>query len=137
MLLERIETTEPIMDNGVVPCPIRDILGRVGGRWTVDVLVELNAAPRHFNELHRVIRGVSRRMLTLTLRGLERDGIISRTVRPGPVRVVDYAVTELGRELSEQMVALTVWSQLQRPQIERARAAYDARSLSDRQGAIA
>ena len=106
-------------------CPIRDILGRVGGRWVVDILVHLDTQPQHFSALHRTIAGVSRRMLTLSLRGLERDGIITRTVRPGNVRVVDYSITPLGRELSAQMVALSLWSRSRYAAIYEAREAYD------------
>ena len=106
-------------------CPIRDILGRVGGRWVVDILVHLDAEPQHFSALNRAIAGISRRMLTLSLRGLERDGIITRTVRPGNVRVVEYAITPLGRELSAQMVALSLWSRSRYSAIYDAREAYD------------
>jgi DNA-binding HxlR family transcriptional regulator len=87
--------------------------------------VHLDAQPQHFSALHRTITGVSRRMLTLSLRGLERDGIIARTVRPGNVRVVEYAITPLGRELSAQMVALSQWSRSRYAAIYEARETYD------------
>ncbi|HTU63507.1 MAG TPA: helix-turn-helix domain-containing protein, partial [Polyangiales bacterium] len=81
-------------------CPAtREILNRVGDKWSVLVVVLLGDASKRFNELRRAIEGISQRMLTTTLRGLERDGLVKRTVYPTNPPQVDYALTKLGRTL--------------------------------------
>lgn len=106
-------------------CPIRQILGRLGGRWTLEIILTLGNGSRHFADLERGIAGVSRRMLTLTLRALERDGLIRRTPAARPGAPVQYALTPLGVSLDEQLQALTEWSRIRRDEIFAARAAYD------------
>jgi DNA-binding HxlR family transcriptional regulator len=91
-------------------CPTRRILDRIGDRWTVLVIGVLGNGDARFSELGRRIQGISQKMLTQTLRGLERDGLVRRTVYPEvPVRVV-YALTEAGRTLQEPLRALQRWS---------------------------
>jgi DNA-binding HxlR family transcriptional regulator len=91
-------------------CPARRILDRIGDRWTVLVVGVLADGEARFSELSRRIEGVSKKMLTQTLRGLERDGLVRRTVYPEvPVRVV-YALTDAGRTLCEPLRALQEWS---------------------------
>jgi DNA-binding HxlR family transcriptional regulator len=104
---------------------ISDILARVGDKWSVLVVSRLGEGPLRFNELRRSIGGISQRMLTLTLRGLERDGLITRTVFPTIPPRVDYALTPLGRDLLNPVSALGAWAIRNQPKIARAREAFD------------
>jgi DNA-binding HxlR family transcriptional regulator len=108
-------------------CPVRDVLSRVGDKWSVLTVVLLQDGPRRFNELRRSIDGISQRMLTLTLRALERDGLVTRTVTPTTPPRVDYALTDLGRTLLGPITALAEWSEANREAIQRARELFDAR----------
>lgn len=105
---------------------VSDVLGRVGDKWSVLIITMLGDGPRRFNELKRMVSGVSQRMLTLSLRGLERDGLITRTVTPSTPPRVDYELTALGRSLLGTVSALSAWALDNRGAIEKARAAYDA-----------
>ena len=87
----------------------------------------LFAGPKRFNEIKRLIGGISQRMLTLTLRGLERDGLVTRTIFPTIPPRVDYELTDLGRGLSEPVMALGQWAKMHRPEIETARDRFDQR----------
>ena len=89
---------------------ISDVLARVGDKWSVLVVTRLGERALRFNELRRSIGGISQRMLTLTLRGLERDGLITRTMFPTIPPRVDYALTPLGRDLLEPVSALGAWA---------------------------
>lgn len=109
-------------------CPIREVLDRVGDKWSVLVVVLLGDRSHRFTELHRAIDGISHRMLTLTLRVLERDGLVSRTVHPMVPPRVEYALTDLGRTLLLPLSALADWAGAHREDILTARARYDARS---------
>ncbi|OYU87701.1 MAG: transcriptional regulator [Bradyrhizobiaceae bacterium PARB1] len=104
---------------------VASVLARVGDKWSVLVIMMLGDGPRRFNELKRMIGGVSQRMLTLTLRGLERDGLVTRTVYPTIPPRVDYDLTELGRGLSEPVKALGTWALTHLPQIQTAREKFD------------
>jgi len=104
---------------------ISDILSRVGDKWSVLVVTRLGDGPLRFNELRRTIGGISQRMLTLTLRGLERDGLITRTVFPTVPPRVDYALTALGRDLLNPVSALGAWAIRNQPKIARAREQFD------------
>lgn len=98
------------------------VLDRIGDKWTVMVVGALSKGPVRFNALMRLIGGVSHRMLTLTLRGLEQDGLVKRTVYPTVPPKVEYQLTDVGRSLIEPLSALTVWAQTHLPAIEAARA---------------
>jgi DNA-binding HxlR family transcriptional regulator len=89
---------------------ISTLLSRIGDKWTVLVVSELGEGSKRFNELRRQIPSVSQRMLTLTLRNLERDGLVNRTVTPTIPPRVDYELTELGRSLLEPVNALSAWA---------------------------
>ena len=102
-----------------------DVLSRVGDKWSVLVVSRLGDGPKRFNELRREIGGISQRMLTLTLRGLERDGLITRTVVPTVPPRVDYELTALGRDLLNPGSALGAWAIRNQPKIARARAQFD------------
>lgn len=106
---------------------VSDVLARVGDKWSVLVIAALGQRPHRFNELKRAIDGVSQRMLTLTVRGLERDGFITRTVTPSIPPRVDYALTDLGRSVLEPTRAMGEWALANREAVEAARRAYDAR----------
>ena len=101
------------------------ILARIGDKWSVLVVMYLSEESRRFNELKRRIDGISQRMLTLTLRGLERDGLVSRTVTPTIPPRVDYALTDLGRSLRQPVQALGLWALDNHAAIDKARERYD------------
>ncbi|MFD6949087.1 HxlR family transcriptional regulator [Nocardiopsis sp. TSRI0078] len=107
-------------------CGIRDVLDRVGDKWSVLVIVELAHGPRRFRRLQRAIDGISQRMLTLTVRRLERDGLVLRTVYPTVPAQVDYRLTETGASLIHLVKALADWSLEHRDTVARARRAYDS-----------
>lgn len=111
-------------------CVAREILDRVGDKWSVYVIHMLGGQMRRFSELRRGIEGISQRMLTVTLRGLERDGIVTRTVYPVVPPRVDYALTPLGETLLETVCSLMTWAETHRPDIDAARARYDGRGDS-------
>src|SRR5271156_6632590 len=104
---------------------ISDLLGRIGDKWSVLVVSRLGEGPRRFNELRRSIGGISQRMLTLTLRGLERDGLITRTAFATIPPRVDYALTALGRDLLTPVSALGAWAIRNQPKIAKAREQFD------------
>ncbi|MGU3359327.1 winged helix-turn-helix transcriptional regulator [Methylobacterium sp. M6A4_1b] len=101
------------------------VLSRIGDKWTILVVMMLTDGPRRFNELKRMIGGVSQRMLTFTLRGLERDGLVSRTVYPTIPPRVEYELTELGRSLQKPVQALGAWAFANLPTIQNARSRFD------------
>ncbi|VIO75505.1 winged helix-turn-helix transcriptional regulator [Bradyrhizobium ivorense] len=107
---------------------VASVLARVGDKWSVFVIMNLIEGPRRFNELKRIINGISQRMLTLTLRGLERDGLVTRTIYPTIPPRVDYELTDLGRGLAEPVKALGQWAFSHLPEIEGARSKFDARN---------
>src|SRR6059036_3024463 len=107
---------------------VASVLARVGDKWSVFVIMMLIDGPQRFNELKRKIGGISQRMLTLTLRGLERDGLVTRTMFPTIPPRVDYELTDLGRGLSKPVEALGKWAFEHRDQIESARTKFDGRS---------
>ncbi|WP_186259899.1 winged helix-turn-helix transcriptional regulator [Burkholderia gladioli] len=88
----------------------REILDRIGDKWSLYIVATLANGPRRFNELKRGIDGISQRMLTLTLRGLERDGLITRTMYPTIPPRVDYELTDMGRTLLKPVMALVNWA---------------------------
>ena len=104
---------------------VASILARVGDKWSVFVIVLLGNGPRRFNEIKRMVGGISQRMLTLTLRGLERDGLVTRTVFPTIPPRVDYALTPLGRDLLNPVSALGEWATRNQTKIARAREKFD------------
>ena len=110
---------------------VATVLSRVGDKWSVLVIMLLGDRPRRFNELKRMIGGISQRMLTLTLRGLERDGLVIRTVFPTVPPRVDYELTDLGRGLSQPVRALGEWAHRHQPDIETARQNFDGRNSTE------
>lgn len=113
-------------------CPSRQVLDRIGDRWTVLVVVSLSDGPKRFSELDRRIHGVSQKMLTQTLRALERDGLVTRTVHAQVPPRVEYALTEAGRTLIDPLNALADWAMSHMPAIEEARRRYDEATAAPR-----
>ena len=106
-------------------------LSLIGNKWSVLVMMFLSEKHRRFNELKRLIGGVTQRMLTLTLRDLEREGLVLRTVYPTNPPRVDYELTELGHSLKNTVTALGLWAIRNQPALEAARKRFDARDAAD------
>jgi DNA-binding HxlR family transcriptional regulator len=126
---ENIDVTapQPLAHESADCRAVASVLSRVGDKWSVFVIMTLMERPRRFNELKRMIGGISQRMLTLTLRGLERDGLVTRTVFPTIPPRVDYELTDLGRGLAQPVKALGQWAFEHQPQIQGARDKFDAK----------
>ena len=105
---------------------VSEVLARVGDKWTVLVVSTLGDGPKRFNELRKALGSISQRMLTLTLRALERDGLVTRTVFPTIPPRVDYELTKLGKSLLEPVRTLAAWALSNRPSIQNARRRFDA-----------
>jgi DNA-binding HxlR family transcriptional regulator len=123
------EGTSVIPTNLEVPGECRavsEVLSRIGDKWTVLVVSVLAGGSKRFGEIRRALGSISQRMLTLTLRGLERDGLVTRTVTPSIPPRVDYELTALGRSLIEPVGTLTTWVRQNRRTIEAARQRFDA-----------
>jgi DNA-binding HxlR family transcriptional regulator len=103
----------------------REVLNRVGDKWSIYIVGYLRDGPLRFNELRRSIEGISQRMLTLTLRGLERDGLVTRTIFPTIPPRVDYELTDLGRTLLEPVLAISQWAERHREEIQASRLRFD------------
>jgi DNA-binding HxlR family transcriptional regulator len=106
-------------------CRAREVLDRVGDRWSLYVILNLGDGTRRFTELKRSIDGISQRMLTVTLKGLERDGIVCRTMYPVMPPRVDYTLTPVGRTLIDAVGTLFTWAEDHLADIDTARARYD------------
>ncbi len=112
-------------------CDVRQILDRIADKWSLLVIALLDGRKLRFTELKRTIDGVSQRMLTVTLRQLERDGLVRRTVHPVVPPRVDYELTPLGRSLHDTIQALVAWTETHQSEVAAARTAYDARTVED------
>lgn len=111
---------------------VSEVLARIGDKWTVLVVVVLGPGPRRFNEIRRSLGSISQRMLTLTLRCLERDGLVTRTVHPTIPPRVEYALTRLGRSLLEPVSHLSLWARRNRAAIVEARRRFDVAAAGGR-----
>jgi DNA-binding HxlR family transcriptional regulator len=121
---------EALQREGADPDPeacrhVLRLLGRIGDKWTVLVIGRLRDGPLRYGELQRSVTGISQRMLTLTVRALERDGLITRTVHPSIPPRVEYALTDLGRTLLDPVLALAGWAIEHRADVEASRRRYD------------
>ena len=122
-------TRSPELEHTPANCHAREMLARVGDKWSVYVIHVLgDAGTLRFNELRSRVAGISQRMLTVTLRGMERDGLVTRTVYPEVPPRVEYALTRLGRTLRQLVRGLVEWSGAHLTEVDAARAAYDARN---------
>ncbi|UTV30618.1 winged helix-turn-helix transcriptional regulator [Photobacterium atrarenae] len=108
-------------------CPIRDVVAQIGDKWSILILFSLVDGPDRFNSLKSRIEGISQRMLTQTLRDLERDGFVNRTVYPEVPVKVEYKLTELGKGLTKSVWGLVSWADTHHDDIRAARQHYDAR----------
>ncbi|WP_223198455.1 winged helix-turn-helix transcriptional regulator [Solihabitans fulvus] len=113
------------MDASNATCLLRDVLDRVGDKWSVLVMALLGDGSRRYSELRRGIDGISQRMLTLTLRSLERDGLVERTVTPSSPPRVDYGLTAVGETLSVEVSSLIRWAEQHREYVGTSRIRYD------------
>src|SRR5882724_11973801 len=105
--------------------PIADVLSRIGDKWSVMLVMELRDGTRRFSELRRTLHGISQKMLTTALRGLERDGFVTRTIYPTIPPKVEYQLTDLGRELAVPVRALGEWAMANRARVLAARERFD------------
>ncbi|CAL9281797.1 winged helix-turn-helix transcriptional regulator [Streptomyces sp. SudanB182_2057] len=110
----------------VEACPVTEVLDHVAGKWSIGILIAAAHGPLRFTEIERAVNGISRRMLTLNLRRLERDGLLVRTVYPTVPPRVEYDLTPMARELYTSLTGLVDWAERHRSAIARARAVYDA-----------
>ncbi|GAP53209.1 transcriptional regulator [Streptomyces azureus] len=117
-------------------CQVRQILDRIADKWSLLVIALLENRRLRFTELRREIDGVSQRMLTVTLRSLERDGLVKRTVHPVVPPRVEYELTSLGRTLHATIQSLVTWTERHQEEIAAARTAYDAREAEARAAAV-
>lgn len=106
-------------------CPMREVLDLVGDSWSLLTIINLQSGPRRFNVLRRMIEGISQRMLTVTLRSLERDGLVIRTVKPTSPPEVTYALTEMGHSIAVPVGALGEWAVANRDHLRNARKVFD------------
>ena len=117
-------TTRRVFHNNT-DCPVRNVVAQIGDKWSLLILFALVDGPERFNALKARIEGISQRMLTQTLRDLEREGYVDRTVYPEVPMRVEYALTLLGSELVKPVYALVCWADDHREEIELARRNYD------------
>lgn len=120
-------TTRPLEYDPNI-CPVRHLLDGIGDKWSILIITALAGADHRFSDLRRAVPDISQRMLTQTLRKLERDGYVLRTVTPTIPPRVDYGLTDLGRSLTDQLAPLAAWATANRAAVARARAEYDARA---------
>ncbi|WP_330255564.1 helix-turn-helix transcriptional regulator [Nocardia sp. NBC_00565] len=106
-------------------CSVLEVLNRISGKWAIGILLLTTQRPMRFTELEREVTGISRRMLTLTLRNLERDGLLIRTVYPTVPPRTEYEATPMARELYRTLLALTGWADRHRHEIASARKTFD------------
>lgn len=111
--------------------PVRTVLARIADKWSILTIMVLSEGTKRFSELQRSIDGISQRMLTLTLRGLERDGMVTRTVYPTIPPRVDYTLTPMGKSLRDPINALGGWVIANLPEIDAARRRFDAERAED------
>ncbi len=108
-------------------CPVRSVLGQIGDKWSLLIITHLTFGSHRFSELQGAIPDISQRMLTQTLRKLERDGLVLRTMTPTIPPRVDYEMTDLGKSLLDPLASLSKWALQKRSDIEKARDAFDSR----------
>ncbi|VVJ21204.1 Transcriptional regulator [Amycolatopsis camponoti] len=106
-------------------CTVLEVINRISGKWAIGILLEAIRGPVRFTELERAVNGISRRMLTLTLRNLERDGLLERTIYPTVPPRVEYEATAMAKELYQSLSGLLGWAEQHREDIAAARVVYD------------
>jgi DNA-binding HxlR family transcriptional regulator len=124
------QVTAPKLDHRSTDCrAVSGVLARVGDKWSVLIIVMLGDGPKRFNEIKRAVGGISQRMLTLTLRGLERDGLVTRTIFPTIPPRVDYELTKMGRSLWAAVEPLGLWAQGHVKDIHKAQEKFDQKKV--------
>jgi DNA-binding HxlR family transcriptional regulator len=124
--LAETHTLVPTGDDAHADCrAFTDVLARIGDKWTVMVVGVLSQGPMRYSQILKVVDGISQRMLTLTLKGLERDGLVTRTVYPTNPPRVDYTLTERGQTLTVPLHGLWVWARANKSAIDEARRQFD------------
>jgi DNA-binding HxlR family transcriptional regulator len=126
MALSAASSADGRYDVLAAACPTRQVVTRIGDRWTLLVLYALEPGTLRFHEMRRIVDGISQKMLTHTLRNLERDGLVVRTVYPEIPPKVEYSLTDLGRGLSTRVAEIRTWAYAHMNDIEAARETYDA-----------
>lgn len=111
---------------GTDGCPVRGVLDKLGDKWTTLILIALARGPHRFSQIHRAIPDISKRMLTQSLRSLQRDGLLQRTVFPTTPPSVEYRLTKLGSSLLHPLAALVSWAETNQEEMVAARAVFDA-----------
>jgi DNA-binding HxlR family transcriptional regulator len=130
-----IPLTPPITPGTDPGCRmVNEILGRMGDKWTILTITMLTERPRRFNELKRLIGGISQQMLTRTLKALERDGMVTRKVYPTIPPQVEYSLTELGQSLAQPLLQLAMWVLHHTDEIKASRQAHDGVRQETRAG---
>ena len=122
---------EPLAREHIRCRSITPILQRIGDKWSILIVMMLARGPQRFNELKRMVEGISQRMLTLNLRGLEREGLVSRKIFPTIPPKVEYALTDLGNSLCVHVISLGRWAEDNFDAIQAAREAFDARNSEE------
>ena len=124
----RLKTIAEIREAGlwVENCPVRDVLARIGGKWSTLILGLLAERPQRFGQLRRGLEDISQRMLIQTLRELQRDGLVSRRVFPTQPPSVEYSLTDLGQSMLPSLAALIHWAEQNHEAIRSSRRAFDA-----------
>jgi DNA-binding HxlR family transcriptional regulator len=112
--------------------PVTEVLAQIGGKWTVHIIMALSQGPQRFSGLLRSIEGISQKMLTATLRDLEKDGFVTRTVTPSIPPRVDYELTDMGRELGGPLATISRWAHANRHRVEEARERFAEREIESR-----
>jgi DNA-binding HxlR family transcriptional regulator len=115
-------------------CPVRNVLDFIGDKWSTLILMSLAGGPRRFNEIIRAVPDISKRMLTQTLRSLERDGLVTRHVFPTKPPSVEYRLSQLGRSVLEPLDGLVVWAESHFAAITSARQQFDANVVGEETG---
>jgi len=123
--------TEPLGPQHIRCRSITPILQRIGDKWSILIVMMLARGPQRFNELKRLVEGISQRMLTLNLRGLEREGLVSRKIFPTIPPKVEYKLTDLGKSLCIHVIAVGQWAEENYDAIQAARETFDARNGED------
>ena len=111
------------------PCPSRATLDRIADKWTALLVGALSTGPKRYAELRRIVDGISEKMLTQTLRSLERDGLVHRDVHPSVPPKVEYRLTDLGHTLEGPLAAIRDWAELHINEVDAARLRYDTDQL--------
>ncbi len=127
-----LKTAHDVAECKEAMVPVTEVLAQIGGKWTVYIVMALSQGPMRFSELLRHIEGVSQKMLTATLRDLEKDGFITRTVTPSIPPRVDYELTDLGRELHEPLRTISTFAHNNRHRVHQARQEFAEREAEAR-----